>query len=239
MDDVRLQLQTLLPSTLRNRPWIHDLSARQHDLPAKQVLFRAGDVPQRLYFVARGWLRGSTALTEYIRPLGTLYLRGSIVGLPWVSLSNYIEDVQTITHVELISLPVKGLHNWLQKDPVLQSHLTNELIQEMIRLRMMNAAIGHMKAPDRLAYFLYLTYKRTQTAHQTRSNTLSLPMTQDEIGRMLGLTNVSVNRAFRALESKGRIITARQTVTFLDRDWFEQRFDFRDRPDLMDQLAGL
>ena len=238
MDDVRLQLQTLLPSTLRQRPWINDLSVRQHDVPSKEVIYRAGDTPQRLYFVARGWLHGSTNLTHSLHPIGTLFVRGSIVGLPWMTQPNYIEDVMTLTHVEMISLPVKPLQNWLYKDPVLHAHFTSELIREMVRLRMMSAVVGHMKAPDRLAYFLYVAYQQTRRAHQTQSNALSLPLTQEEIGRLLGLTNVSVNRAFRALESEGRIVTVRQTVTFLDKAWFEQTFDLEDRQDLVNQMAG-
>lgn len=239
MDDVRLQLQTLLPSNLRNRPWINDMSARQHDVSAKEVIFRAGDIPQRLYFVARGWLRGSTALTATIRPLSRLYVRGCAIGLPWLSQTNHIEDVTTVTHCELISLPIKQLKTWLHQDPALQSHFQATLVRDLVRLRMMSAVIGHMKAPDRLAYFLYVTFKQIQRAYQTQSNTLSLPLTQEEIGRMLGLTNVSVNRAFRTLESEGRIATARQTVTFLDRTWFDKTFDFHDRQDLMGQIADL
>jgi CRP-like cAMP-binding protein len=106
-------------------------------------------------------------------------------------------------------------------------------------MRMMNAVIGHMKAPDRLAYFLYMTLQQNQSAYQTTLNTLSLPMTQEEIGRLLGLTNVSVNRAFRVLENEGRIATARQTVTFLDKNWFDENFELHDRQALIDQVAGL
>ena len=83
-----------------------------------------------------------------------------------------------------------------------------------------------------------MTLKQNQRAYQTTVNTLSLPMTQEEIGRLLGLTNVSVNRAFRALENGGRISTARQTVTFLDKGWFDENFELHDRQDLIDQVAG-
>lgn len=239
MDDIRVQLQTLLPPSLRDRPWLSEVHARQHDVPAKDVIYRAGDKPQRLYFVARGWLRGSTALTSTARPLSTLYLRQSLIGLPWMFQLNHVEDVTTITHCELISVPVQDFRIWMQEDPALQAYIFDELVRDMIRLKMMNAVIGHMKAPDRLAYFLYVTYQQNQAAYQIQSNTLSLPMTQEEIGRMLGLTNVSVNRAFRALEEKGKIATARQTITFLDKDWFDQNFDLEGRNELVQQISGM
>ncbi|MEL6686992.1 MAG: Crp/Fnr family transcriptional regulator [Pseudomonadota bacterium] len=238
MDDVKLQLQTLLPPDLRNRPWIGDVTPRQHDVPAKEVIFRAGDIPQRLYFVARGWLRGATALTVSIRPLSTLYMRGSIIGLPWMTHRNHIEDVTAVTHTELISVSIKPFQEWVKQDTTLQAYIHDELVRDLIRMRMMNAVIGHMKAPDRLAYFLYMTLQQNQRAYQTTLNTLSLPMTQEEIGRLLGLTNVSVNRAFRVLENEGRIATARQTVTFLDKPWFDENFELHDRQALIDQIAG-
>ena len=238
MDDVRMQLQSLLPAAIRHRPWVGETSARQHDLPARENIFRSGDSLQRVYFVARGWLRGSTALAENVRPLSNLYIRGDIIGLPWIGQLNQIEDVTTITHCELISVPAKQFQDWRHKDSFLQTYIQDELVRETINLRMMNAVIGQRKAPDRLAFFLFLTFQRIQRTYRTQTNALSLPMTQEEIGRMLGLTNVSVNRAFRALESQGRIATARQTVTFLDQDWFRERFDFNSRENLIEQMVG-
>jgi CRP-like cAMP-binding protein len=214
------------------------MALRAHDVPARELLFRADGNPQRLYFVAKGWIRGATALSISLRPISTLSIRGDVIGLSWMDRPNRMEDVSTITACELISVPTQDFRDWMQKDATLRNFVFNEIIREMMNIRMMSAVVGHMKAPDRLAYFLFIMLERCRRTYQTQLRTLSLPMTQEEIGRLLGLTNVSVNRAFRALETEGVIQTGRQSVTILDEDAFANRFDMTDRPELMDQLVG-
>jgi CRP-like cAMP-binding protein len=238
MDDVKLQLQALLPASIRHRPWIDAMALRQHDLEPRELVFQSDGTPKRLYFVAKGWLHGSTALSNTLRPISTLRIRGDIIGLSWLGRANRLEDVGTITPAELISVPADDFAEWMQRDPELQKFAFDELVRDMMNLRMMSAVVGHMKAPDRLAYFLFIMLVRCRRTYRTNLNTLPLPMTQEEIGRILGLTNVSVNRAFRKLETDGLIQTGRQAVTFLDEDKFARRFDLHERADLIDQLVG-
>ncbi|MEM7727654.1 MAG: Crp/Fnr family transcriptional regulator [Pseudomonadota bacterium] len=238
MDDAKLQLQALLPPAIRHRSWIDDMALRQHDLAPRDLLFRPDGSPQRLYFVAKGWLHGTTALSERLRPISTLRIRGDMIGLSWIDRPNRLEDVSAITHAELISVQAEEFRDAMRQDPELQAFAFDELVRDMMNLRMMSAVVGHMKAPDRLAYFLFIMLNRCRRTYQTRLNTLSLPMTQEEIGRILGLTNVSVNRAFRSLETDGLIQTGRQAVTFLDEDRFARRFDMHDRAELINQLVG-
>ncbi|MGB3456148.1 MAG: Crp/Fnr family transcriptional regulator [Litorimonas sp.] len=238
MNDAKLQLQALLPSSIRHRPWIDEIDVRHYDIEARQLIFRPEGSPQSLYFVAKGWLHSSTVLSEDLRPISKLRIRGDAIGLAWIDRPNRMEDVSTITPVELIGLPVGEFRDWMKRDPELQAFVLDELVRDMMNLRMFSAVVGHMKAPDRLAYFLFIMLHRCRRTYPTNRNQLPLPMTQEEIGRVLGLTNVSVNRAFRALETDGLIQTGRQMVTLRNEDWFRHRFGMNDRSDLVDQLVG-
>lgn len=238
MDDIRLQFQALLPSTIRHRRSLGALELRSHELEADDVLLRAEGQPQRLYFVANGWLSLTTAMLEGVRPIGALKIRGDLVGLSWIDRPNHLEDATTLTPVELISVRVEDFRSALSEDAVLQDFVRNELSRDLMNLRLLSAVIGHMKAPDRLAYFLFILLNRYRRTYQTRLDTLLLPLTQQQIGKILGLTNVSVNRAYRSLEADGLIRTGRQSVTFIDEEAAARRFDFHTRPDLLEQLAG-
>ncbi|GLQ20458.1 Crp/Fnr family transcriptional regulator [Algimonas porphyrae] len=238
MDDAKLQLQALLPTAIRHRPWIDSVSLRAHEIDGHQALIRAGGSPQRLYFVAKGWLSGSTLLSQKLRPISSLHIRGDTIGLTWLSAPNPVEDVSTLTPAELISVPMAEFRDWLSRDTVLGEFVMREIVRSMMNLQIMSAVAGHMKAPDRLAYFLFIMLKRCRRSFNTSLTTLQLPMTQEEIGRLLGLTNVSVNRAFRSLEAEGLIQTGRQTVMFHNEAAFAERFDLDTRPALIDQLVG-
>jgi CRP-like cAMP-binding protein len=212
---------------------------RTHQLKAGDCLIRANDQQHRVYIVSKGWLRNSTTLSEGLQPISDIRLRADIIGLPCLDQPNLMEDVISLTASKLISLSKKDFKDWMYRDPVLQSYVMGEIVRDLMRLQMMSAVIGHMKAPDRLAYFLFLTLSRSRRVKHDWTNMISIPMTQEDIGRMLGLTNVSVNRAFRALEADGLILTDRQVVTFLDETRMAAKFGLDERTALMEQLTGV
>ncbi|MEM9600904.1 MAG: Crp/Fnr family transcriptional regulator [Pseudomonadota bacterium] len=238
MDDAKLQLQALLPHTIRHRAWIEDMDLRSHKIAAHEHLVRAGGTPHRLYFVAKGWLSGATILSQKWQPISSVYLRSDVIGLSWLSVEKPMDDISALTAAELVSLPLDSFRDWMRRDPLLQDYVYAEMVRSMVNLQVLVAISGHMKAPDRLGYFLFIMLNRYRRSFNTSLKTLPLPMTQEQIGRLLGLTNVSVNRAFRALEADRLIETDRHAVSFLDERAFVSRFEIDKRPDLVRQLVG-
>ncbi|MGB6231815.1 MAG: Crp/Fnr family transcriptional regulator [Litorimonas sp.] len=238
MDHLKLQFQAMLPPALRHRPWVHAVSLQMDRLDPQEDLLRADGSTTRIYFVVKGWLQGSTALSGKARPIANLHMRGDVIGLSWIDHPNHIEDVGAVTPTELISMPATDLRTQMNSDPYLRDYVRSELVRELMNLRMMNAVIGHMKAPDRLAYFLLVVLLRSRRTLRSGTRTLPLPLTQSQIGRILGLTNVSVNRAFRTLETDELVQAGRQSVTYLDEDALARRFELDRRVDLTRQLIG-
>lgn len=237
MNDALIQFQALLPPALRHAPWLSGLALRQHDLPARSTLYRAGQPTRRLYFVAKGWVGSAVSLTDSAKPFTSLRIRGDVVGLNCLDGRKAVEDVSTVTGSELISVPCSEFAEAMTQDPVLVGFVHGELVRDISSLQLMNAIIGRLTAPDRLACFLYIMMHRARRTFHGRLDTLNLPLTQDEIGQFLGLTNVSVNRAFRRLENEQLIRTGRQSVTFVNEKRFAARLHFEEWSDLVDRIV--
>ena len=238
MTEHRLQLQTLLPPALREKPWVSTLSLRQHDLPPRTTLYRMGAVPGRIYFVAKGWIACAVPLGPRARPVSALRIRGDIIGLATLDGREAVEEIETVTGAELISVPTHEYRAQMRECDALADFTFSEMVRDVSNLQLMNGVIGRMKAPDRLAYFLYLMLERSRRTFHGRLDALNLPLTQEEIGHVLGLTNVSVNRAFRSLESDGLIRTGRHAVTFLDEAALTDRLHLSGWESLMNRAVA-
>lgn len=238
MDDALLQFQTLLPTTLRHKPWTARLALRQHDIPARADLFRAGTPPTRVYFVAKGWVGSSLELTPKNRPLNELHMRGDVIGLASLAGEPSVVRATTLSDVELISASREAMMELMETDPALMAFAYRELCRKLANLALMNAVIGRSKAPERLAVFIYVVLMRARTTFHQQLDTFNLPLTQDEIGQLLGLTNVSVNRAFRKLEEDGILSTGRQSVTVENEAALAARIDVHNWQTLLKRIIA-
>ena len=236
MNDTLLQFQALLPQSLRHEPWLADFSLSQHDIPPRTTLYRMGATPRRLYFIAKGWVGGAIALSTSRRPLTMLRIRGDVIGLDCMDGRKAVEEIHSITGAELISVPMAEWVAALHKQPKIHSFICGELVRDVSILQLMNAVVGRLTAPNRLAFFIYIMLRRSRRTFNGQIETLNLPLTQDEIGQILGLTNVSVNRAFRTLESENLIRTGRQSVTLVDEDRLTAKLELEEWSELMDRI---
>lgn len=210
---------------------------RQHDLPPRTTLFRPGETPSRIYFVAKGWVASLAVASDTTPALTLLCIRGDVVGLDCVEGSDCVDEVVTLSSTEMISVPMDAYRTLMRERASVMWFTHRELLRELCMLKYMNTVIGRYKAPDRLAQLLFILLQRMRNTFHGRLDTLSLPLTQEEIGQLLGLTNVSVNRAFRKLEADGLITTGRQSVRFTNPAALEQRVLSAHNGDLLRRIV--
>jgi CRP/FNR family transcriptional regulator, anaerobic regulatory protein len=82
-------------------------------------------------------------------------------------------------------------------------------------------AIGQLKAPERLAYFL-LQLTDIYADRFLATSAVSLPLTREQIGHHLGMTLEMVSRSFGFLKDRKLILENEHTVTIPDRARLEQ-----------------
>ena len=90
-------------------------------------------------------------------------------------------------------------------------------------------ATGRMSARERVAYFLLDMLARLRVLRGAGLSTIDMPLSQTEIGDVVGLTNVYVSKTLGRLEEAGRIRREGSTVAIVEEDELAAMVDFRDR----------
>lgn len=79
-------------------------------------------------------------------------------------------------------------------------------------------SLGRRSAKQSLCALLIYLHDRVSVPDEAGIHSFELPLTQDQIGDVLGLHLVHVNRMFRVLENDGLILRRPKHITLLDPD---------------------
>jgi len=91
------------------------------------------------------------------------------------------------------------------------------------------ASIGRRSAHERLAHILLELYLRLELVGEANADAFTLPLTQEHLADLLGLTSIHVNRVLRRLKKEGLVATEARTIRLLSRERLMQIADFDPR----------
>ena len=83
-------------------------------------------------------------------------------------------------------------------------------------LRAWTVSLGKRDASERVAHLICELFVRLGTVGSTRVDGFDLPLTQEQLGDVLGLTTVHVNRVLRHLREAGLVSFKNCTVMIAD-----------------------
>ncbi|WP_428970193.1 Crp/Fnr family transcriptional regulator [Sphingomonas sp. Xoc002] len=90
------------------------------------------------------------------------------------------------------------------------------LIAEIQRLRGQLTSVGRRDARGRIAYLVADLHRRLERVGLVRSCAFACPLTQEQLGDVLGLTAVHINRVVHGLRLDGVLAIGRRQVAILD-----------------------
>lgn len=88
--------------------------------------------------------------------------------------------------------------------------------KERVALMQQLSWLGATSALERMVAFLLDLHGRLQAAGQVIDGRFALPLTQQQLGELLGLTAVHVNRTLKRLDSSGLVERRKNEVRLLD-----------------------
>lgn len=96
----------------------------------------------------------------------------------------------------------------------------------------------HRSARSRIAHFIIETYTRLNRVRRTDIDSFYLPVSQKDLGEILGLTPVHISRSLTAMERDNVLIKHRQHIQILDSEKLYEEAGF-DGSYLSDDMTGL
>ncbi len=196
------RVSEFLALTDREQEAVRALSTETIRCRRRSTLLHEGAAVEHIYLLTEGWIASSMTLKNGARQFFKVHIPGDIIGAPSVASVSAVETLSAITDCTVKCIPLHRLASVFAEHSRVGMSLFLSANKERIALMDMLAAVGRMSAIGRLARFLVDLYGRLLAAGQTEESHLPMPMIQDEIADLLGLTAVHVNRMLHDLEGQ-------------------------------------
>jgi CRP-like cAMP-binding protein len=182
----------------------------QHQLSEGQVLFREGDACQSLFIVRSGALKlvrygsdGKEYLLDTLFP-GDFYGSDQLLGLGEVRESGIAEQ-----EVGICTIRGEDLKKLMLQQPEIGVKMMLYLNSKLEQYRLQLEILSTKDVEKRICMYL------AERARKTSS--LSLSLTQEDIGNAIHLTKETVNRKLAILQEEGIVeVSGKKKITILD-----------------------
>jgi two-component sensor histidine kinase len=186
-------------------------------LAAGSVLVPEGSSSDDVYVLIEGYACRSATTRQGTRQITALLVPGGVCNLDTLYFERADFGVHAITEVTVVALPRSTAVALTVEHPGIGRAFTALSIAENAILARWAVSLGRRSSEERLAHLLCELSIRLATTGESKAS-FELPLTQEVIGDMLGLTAVHVNRTMRHLRNEKIIATSGRTVTILDGD---------------------
>ncbi|WP_193227768.1 Crp/Fnr family transcriptional regulator [Aureimonas psammosilenae] len=207
----------------------------ERDYRRREVLTERDDAMADIMVVKSGWVYGSSANPDGSEFVAELYLPGDFIGINQIGFFRSPLTYAAATDAVCCPFPKVLMAGMMKAHPRLVALIFSiasiEHSETIDRMR----AIGRMGAREALAIFLLQMLSRLRiTAGRADGSSFDMPLSQEMIGNMVGLSMVSVNRAFRQLEDEGHIRRDGRRIEVLAPKRLGEEVDFMDRHQSID-----
>ena len=191
-------------------------TGRSELLPTKSQLQREGEVARRPRCLVSGWACRYTDLEDGRRQIYDVVLPGELIGSFLQPRPLALAAVAALTPVELVDASELFRPEVLESYPDLSQALNRMVVGDERRTLVQISRLGRMSALERLVHLLLQLHERLAEIGLVERGCFSLPLTQEMMGDLLGLSTVHLNRTVKYLRVQNLIKMDRGCVTLLD-----------------------
>ncbi|MCK5903503.1 MAG: Crp/Fnr family transcriptional regulator [Cocleimonas sp.] len=205
---------------------------RQHQLclTPKTTLYQSGTVPDYLYTLYDGWMALYQTTSTGKRQILRFSLPGDFIGFQASSTGKILHSAIAITPVILCSFPRSRLKEMLNTQPPLAIQLALMESRDLALCQHHLMFSGRKNAQESIAFLLLELFHRCrlQMPHtfNEAENMIQFPITQEDIGDTVGLTNVHVNRVIRQFTQEGWIECHHKKLRIINEEKLSQIGEF-------------
>lgn len=195
---------------------VADVSCGVRDFNPGQYLMREGDKPRSCALLLSGFVYRHKIVGDGGRQIVAVALPGDLIDVQQILLRHGDHNIQALTDASIALFPIEELLASAHGHPQVAVALWRYSLIEASITREWIANIGRRDARARTAHLLCELATRFEVAGLGARQTFELPMTQEQLGDVLGLTAVHVNRTLKGLQSDGLIVRSKRAVSVAD-----------------------
>jgi CRP-like cAMP-binding protein len=200
-----------------------DLTALAELLERKVVVKKTKDIIvegyeyKALHIVERGFAIRYKLLHNGKRQIVNIVLPGDIIGFPACFYEHAVFSVTTIGKMDLHYVPLDAFTDLCLERANIATALLWFAAREAAIYAEHVVGTGRREPLERLAHFLLEMLTRLQAVGCASEDSFEMPLSQEGIGDVVGLSAPHVNRMLAELKSEGLIAMNRHEVKILDR----------------------
>jgi CRP-like cAMP-binding protein len=171
-----------------------------------------------IFVVVSGWVYSFALLEDGRRQIVRLHFRGDLLGLDSLAFPEAPDAIAALTDAEICLIDRARLGALFAEHPRLAALLFAARQVDRVALTDRLVSLGRNSARGRVAALLLQIAHRLRFADLPVEEGFILPLTQEEIGDLTGLTAVHVNRTMRVLSEQGLIARQGNLLRILQPD---------------------
>lgn len=178
-------------------------------------LTRSGEPQDSIFCIEEGWVGRYTVLGAGRRQITALYLPGDYCEPHWIIRPRSTESIIALTPVRAWRKPIVKLAD-IDRSSLEARDLLGTIPRIIERQSAWITALGRKSAIERISSLMVEFMDRMKGAGRSQSDRFPMPLTQSEIGDVVGLTPIHVNRVMKDLKTRGIIEARSRFVTVRD-----------------------
>ena len=199
--------------------WTQAYRSEQYRVKARKEIYRESQPGDFLFTLYHGWVAIYKNLDNGKRQILRIALPGDIIGFQPHFDGPMSHSAMSLTDVVLCAFPRKLLPDLFRKNQAVAKRLAELNARDMNICQSRLLTIGQQAAIERIAFFCSELFYRMKTIYNNeRDQTISFPLSQEDIGDATGLTKIHVNRTLRTLREQGLMEIASKQLTVHDVD---------------------
>jgi len=181
-----------------------------------EVIRDEGDAAQAMYLLCSGWTASSMVVAGGARQIIKVHMPGDLLGLPSLALERAADTLSALTSVTLLTVEPRALGRLFEVSPHLTALLFLISQEERVMLMDRLASLGRTDATARLTALVLQLHARVLRNNPQAGATFEVPLTQENLADLTGLTEVHVNRTIKKLRASKVLRWSRRWITIVD-----------------------
>jgi CRP-like cAMP-binding protein len=182
-----------------------------------EYLIAEGDDHSSLMILCGGMAKATRVMPDGNQQIVAIFVAGDMLNAGDLTFRRSRISISVLTPAISLSIPLPVLQRLMEERPAIARMLWRETAAQAAIQREWMIGIGRRTAQARLAHFLCEMSCRLQLFNPTVDEGFDLPLIQQDLGDILGLSAVHVNRVLQSLRGEGLIEFNRGRLEILDK----------------------
>ncbi|ARS53499.1 Crp/Fnr family transcriptional regulator [Kushneria konosiri] len=193
-----------------------------------QMIWEENHCAESLCVLSEGWACSYRSMDDGTRQILNIFLPGDMVGLSDFSPRRHLASVAMLTEGVVCRFPLKNLTDIFTTSPRLTTVLFSLAGQQQAIMAERLVNMGRRTAREKVAHFICEMHLRLRKTYPDITHRFNLPLSQQVLADVLGLSAVHVSRTFSELREEGLLYRERNRIEIPDLEAFYDVASFSD-----------